>query len=142
MGWNRRYALASYTRSSLWIAPLIAFVASQVLFRVSTALDIDFGFIPGFAFSRDEAQQSAMDIDITMNLSFIVFTFGSMLVAIQVASGQLTPRVIACCVTMSSAGPSACSPLGCCWPSARASGWTRSRTSSSAWRRSRASSRR
>jgi uncharacterized membrane protein len=31
----------------------------------------------------------------TMTLSFIVFTFGSLLVAIQVASGQLTPRVIA-----------------------------------------------
>jgi hypothetical protein len=32
---------------------------------------------------------------ITLNLSFLVFTFGSMLVAIQVASGQLTPRIIA-----------------------------------------------
>ena len=31
----------------------------------------------------------------TMTLSFIVFTFVSLLVAIQVASGQLTPRVIA-----------------------------------------------
>jgi uncharacterized membrane protein len=30
-----------------------------------------------------------------MTLSFIVFTFGSLLVAIQVAGGQLTPRVIA-----------------------------------------------
>ena len=28
-------------------------------------------------------------------MSFVVFTFGSMLVAIQVASGQLTPRIIA-----------------------------------------------
>jgi membrane protein len=32
---------------------------------------------------------------ITLNSSFIVFTFGSLLVAIQVAGGQLTPRVIA-----------------------------------------------
>jgi len=32
---------------------------------------------------------------ITLSLSFIVFTFGSLLVAIQVASGQYTPRVIA-----------------------------------------------
>jgi uncharacterized membrane protein len=31
----------------------------------------------------------------TLTASFIVFTFGSMLVAIQVASGQLTPRIIA-----------------------------------------------
>ena len=32
---------------------------------------------------------------ITATLSFIVFTFGSLLVALQVASGQLTPRIIA-----------------------------------------------
>jgi uncharacterized membrane protein len=32
---------------------------------------------------------------ITFTLSFIVFTFGSLLIAIQVASGQYTPRIIA-----------------------------------------------
>ena len=32
---------------------------------------------------------------ITATLSFVVFTFGSLLVALQVASGQLTPRIIA-----------------------------------------------
>ena len=32
---------------------------------------------------------------VTATLSFVVFTFGSLLVAIQVASGQLTPRIIA-----------------------------------------------
>ena len=32
---------------------------------------------------------------ITLTLSFVVFTFGSLLVAIQVASGQMTPRIIA-----------------------------------------------
>ena len=31
----------------------------------------------------------------TATLSFLVFTFGSLLVAIQIASGQLTPRIIA-----------------------------------------------
>jgi uncharacterized membrane protein len=39
--------------------------------------------------------QSALQTIITLMLSFIVFTFGSLLVAIQVASGQLTPRIIA-----------------------------------------------
>jgi uncharacterized membrane protein len=36
-----------------------------------------------------------MDTITALTMSFIVFTFGSMLVAIQVASGQLTPRIIA-----------------------------------------------
>ena len=35
-----------------------------------------------------------MDIDITLHMSFLVFTFGSLLVAVQIASGQLTPRII------------------------------------------------
>ena len=32
---------------------------------------------------------------ITLTLSFLVFTFGSLLVAVQIAGGQLTPRIIA-----------------------------------------------
>ncbi len=94
MYWNRWYAFKSYVLSALWLAPLIAFVAAQLTFRVPHALGLDFGAIPGFAFTA-EGTVSAMDIDITLNLSFIVFAFSSLLVAIQVASAQLTPRIIA-----------------------------------------------
>jgi uncharacterized membrane protein len=46
----------------------------------------------GFYVSGSEAMLQTV---ITLTLSFLVFTFGSLLVAIQVASGQLTPRIIA-----------------------------------------------
>ena len=36
-----------------------------------------------------------LDTIATANLSFLVFTFGSLLVAIQIAGGQYTPRIIA-----------------------------------------------
>jgi uncharacterized membrane protein len=39
--------------------------------------------------------QAVLQAIVTATLSFLVFTFGSLLVAIQVASGQLTPRIIA-----------------------------------------------
>jgi uncharacterized membrane protein len=39
--------------------------------------------------------QTALQTIITLILSFLVFSFGSLLVAVQVASGQLTPRIIA-----------------------------------------------
>jgi uncharacterized membrane protein len=39
--------------------------------------------------------RSLLETLITLNLSFLVFTFGSLLVAIQVAGGQYTPRIIA-----------------------------------------------
>jgi uncharacterized membrane protein len=94
MYWNRIYAFKSYMLSSLWLAPLIALVLAQITFRVTNALQFDFGWIPGFAFSEAGAV-SAMEIDIALNSSYLVFTFGSLLVAIQVASGQLTPRIIA-----------------------------------------------
>jgi len=73
---------------------VIAFLASQLTFRVPYELGIELGAIPGFAFTP-EGTVSAMDIDITLGSAFIVFTFGSLLVAIQVSSAQLTPGIIA-----------------------------------------------
>jgi len=46
----------------------------------------------GFGVKGAEALLAAT---VTATLSFLVFTFGSLLVALQVASGQLTPRIIA-----------------------------------------------
>lgn len=94
MNWNKWYALRSYVRSSLWIVPFIALLLEQVTFRVLNALDARFTWIPPWPFGLS-GTQAALQTIITLVLSFIVFTFGSLLVAIQVASGQLTPRIIA-----------------------------------------------
>jgi hypothetical protein len=48
----------------------------------------------GFVYGREGAIALA-DYVITSATAFIVFTFGSMIVAIQVASGQSSPRIIA-----------------------------------------------
>ncbi len=99
--WNRWYVLRSYVSSSLWIVPFIAIVLALSLKRVSEALgawmyrsgfyDLKTAF---FGFSMSGAR-ATVDTVVTANLSFLVFTFGSLLVAIQVASGQYTPRIIA-----------------------------------------------
>ena len=93
MTWGRWYAAKSYVMSALWLSPLIAFVLAQLTYRLPYVLGIDLGAIPGFVYT-EQGQISALDINITMNLTFIVFTFGSMLVAIQIASAQLSPRII------------------------------------------------
>ena len=93
MQWNRWYAIRSYVFSALWLAPLIAFLLSHLMLRTMYLLQLDPGWIPGFEFS-EEGAISALEIDITLHLSFLVFTFGSLLVAVQIASGQLTPRII------------------------------------------------
>ena len=93
MTWGRWYAAKSYVMSVLWLSPLVAFVLAQLTYRLPYVLGIDLGAIPGFVYT-EQGQISALEINITMNLTFIVFTFASMLVAIQIASAQLSPRII------------------------------------------------
>jgi uncharacterized membrane protein len=94
MSWNVRYAIISYLRSTVWIVPVLALALEQATWRIAHAYQLDFGHIPGFAFDGPAAIAAA-DYAIAMLTSFIVFAFGSLLVALQVASGQLTPRIIA-----------------------------------------------
>jgi uncharacterized membrane protein len=82
-----------YTSNALWVIPFGAIILELVLYRLLRALDAMLGWqIIRFTASGGQAMLQTIT---TMTLSFIVFTFGSLLVAIQVASGQLTPRVIA-----------------------------------------------
>lgn len=93
MNWNRWYRFTSYLRSSLWIVPFIAVVLDQITIRVLPRIGAWLGWsFYGFGF---HGAQVAFETVITLTLSFLVFTFGSLLVAIQVASGQMTPRIIA-----------------------------------------------
>jgi uncharacterized membrane protein len=94
MNWNLRYTIRSYVRSTIWIVPVIALALEQATWRIAHAYQFDFGYIPGFVLGG-AATIAAADYAITMMTAFIVFTFGSLLVAIQIASGQLTPRIIA-----------------------------------------------
>jgi hypothetical protein len=73
--------------------PFITIVLDQIAIRVLSRIDAWLGWscfglgIHGAAI--------ALQTVITLTHSFIVFTFCSLLVAIQVASGQFTPRIIA-----------------------------------------------
>src|SRR6516162_2672800 len=93
MTWNRRYQLKSYLRSALWFIPLVALLLEQVFWALVRILDHRFAW-KGLALGVTGAE-AVFNAVTTMTLSFIVFTFGSLLVAIQVAGGQYTPRIIA-----------------------------------------------
>ena len=94
MGWNRRYAIVSYMRSSLWTVPLFALVAEQIGVRFLTFIDQSLQWVPRLEVTAAEAGDALATIA-SLTIAFVVFTFGSMLVALQVASAQLTPRIIA-----------------------------------------------
>ncbi len=94
MQWNRWYSIRSYLRSSLWVVPLVAFLTYLVLVRVIDVLDAWLSWAPLLPYGPAGVTLGLQTM-ITLSVSFLVFTFGSLLVALQVASGQLTPRIIA-----------------------------------------------
>ena len=93
MNWNQIYGLRAYLRSSLWFVPFIAILFELVATRLVHWLDAGLGWkLMGFTAPGAQALFQAV---VTATLSFMVFTFASLLVAIQIASAQLTPRIIA-----------------------------------------------
>lgn len=93
MNRNVIHTLKTELRSSLWIIPFIAIplelVTTRLVHDVDSRLHLNF---LGFAMSGAQSLYQAI---VSATLAFLVFTFGSLLVAIQVASSQLTPRIIA-----------------------------------------------
>jgi uncharacterized membrane protein len=90
--WNRLYRATSYSRSALWIVPFLAILLVLVVAPSLVWLDEWLGSRRGFGTAGAQALYQTV---ITLTLSFVVFTFGSLLVAVQIAGGQLTPRIIA-----------------------------------------------
>ena len=93
LSWNKVYRSLSYLRSALWVAPIASVLLAIVITWLLQVLD---RYV-----TRDltglgvAGAQTLFQTLITLTVSFVVFTFGSILVAIQIASGQLTPRIIA-----------------------------------------------
>lgn len=93
LAWNQLFRIVSYSRSSLWVVPIVAVFVQVLVFRVLVFIDQWVTWdVTGLGM---EGTRALLQTVITLTLSFVVFTFGSMLVALQVASGQMTPRIIA-----------------------------------------------
>lgn len=91
MTWLQRYRIRSYIRSSIWILPVAGILAALGLVRVTNWIDAKIGLKsiadPGAA--RDLLGTLAASI-----FSLIVFVSSALLLAVQLASAQFTPRVI------------------------------------------------
>jgi len=91
--WNRAYRTTSYLKSALWIVPFVAILLVLAIAPALRHIDAWLGWrISGLDVA---GAQALFQTVITLTTSFVVFTFGSLLVAIQVAGAQLTPRIIA-----------------------------------------------
>ena len=82
LAWGRLYRATSYLKSALWTVPLVAIVLEQLLAPLLRALD---AWLRWRLAGLEPAGATALyQTVITLTLSFLVFTFGSLLVAIQV----------------------------------------------------------
>src|SRR3974390_1500059 len=85
--------LRSGMRFSLWAMAAISIPFALLAIRFTHWLDDQIGWT--WLDFGPQGAQAMLQTTVTACLSFLVFTFGSLLVAIQVASGQMTPRIIA-----------------------------------------------
>ncbi len=92
MTWLRRYRIRHYVENSLWILPLVGIGAALVIARLLHAIEVAIGWESEF---DPDTVRALLGTMASSMFTFIVFVCSALLVAVQLASAQLTPRIIA-----------------------------------------------
>ena len=91
MSWIQRYKLRNYVRNSIWILPVFGMVAALVSVDCLHWIEERAGWQSGF----DPAAALALFGTLAGSMfTFIVFLSSSLLLVVQLASAQLSPRII------------------------------------------------
>jgi uncharacterized membrane protein len=91
MTWLQRYRFRHYLRNSIWVYPVLALLAGLVLARVLIRMELDSGWVGTMDPDSVRAVLGTLAGSI---FTFIVFICSSLLLVVQLASAQLTPRMI------------------------------------------------
>jgi uncharacterized membrane protein len=92
MSWILRYRCSQFLRSSMCAIPVASVAAALLVAPMLRSIDDRTRWtLLGFGIEGSRAVAAALDSSI---LSFVVFAFSIILLAVQIASGQLTPRII------------------------------------------------
>ena len=92
MTWLQRYQIRHYVRNSIWILPTIGMLAALAVAPILIRIEAALGWHSSA--SVDSARSVLGTLAASM-FTFIVFVSSALLVAVQLASAQLTPRIIA-----------------------------------------------
>jgi uncharacterized membrane protein len=92
MNWLIRYQLRYYVGNSIWILPIAGMIGALGAVRLTAALDRAMGWES--TFQPDAARAVLTTLSASM-FTFIVFVSSALLLVVQLASAQLTPRIIA-----------------------------------------------
>ncbi len=89
--WIRRYRIRTFFANAFWAMPVAALLLGLVLVRTTVWIDTTLGLEHGLL--AESARNSLMMLA-SAQLTFMVFLCSSLLVAVQLASAQLSPRII------------------------------------------------
>jgi uncharacterized membrane protein len=92
MTWLQRYRIQHYVRNSVWVLPVVAMLAAPPAARFLHALEVWLGWESSLS---PDTVQAVLGTMAASMFTFIVFVSSALLVAVQLASSQLTPRIIA-----------------------------------------------
>jgi uncharacterized membrane protein len=93
MRWIQRHRLANFVLSALWLVPVVSVLLAVGITILLRRIDEATGW-EVLGFGVDGARALLAMLAASM-LSLLVFVLSSLLIAVQIASAQLTPRVIA-----------------------------------------------
>src|SRR5262245_34048685 len=92
MTWLQRFRVRHYFANSIWILPLLSMVAALGCVRFLHWIEVSRGWQSDLDATT---VQTVLDTMASSLFTFIVFVSSALLVAVQLASSQLTPRIIA-----------------------------------------------
>ena len=93
MSWHHRYQLREFLRSSFWFYPSFAVLLAWLFGKlvISFVPDVEW---PSYDQSDIDGLRALMGLFSSSMLTFIVYAVSALLLAVQLASGQTTPRLI------------------------------------------------
>jgi uncharacterized membrane protein len=91
MTWLQRHRIRHYVNNAIWVWPALSMVVALVTAQVLDGIEEDFGMQPTLPPSTAQAVLGTLAASM---FTFIVFVSSALLVAVQLASSQLTPRII------------------------------------------------
>jgi uncharacterized membrane protein len=92
MSWLHRYRIRHYLANSIWVLPALSMAAALLVVRLLSYIDDSVGWQTSLQPSMAQAVLGTMASSM---FTFIVFLSSALLVAVQLASSLLTPRIIA-----------------------------------------------
>src|SRR5271165_2724127 len=92
MNWVQRYRVRQYLSNAIWIWPVLSMPAALGAFHVVHAVEEAMDWQSS---THPETARAVLGTMASAMFTFIVFVSSALLVAVQLASSQLTPRIIA-----------------------------------------------